>query len=117
MISYSYFRNISLETTTNKKRFLYLEISVYDTICFQDYEKRRTIKETPCWIEIHLHRALQLCDEVLDFIQGGAQEDTLEFPGYRKTAAGFAGGGTARMELPKEPGGTDKEIILIDEGR
>jgi hypothetical protein len=59
----------------------------------------------------------QLCDEDLDFIQGGAQEDTLEFPGYRKTAAGFAGGGTARMELPKEPGGTDKEIILIDEGR
>ncbi|KAH7642233.1 smad/Smad4 homolog Medea isoform X2 [Dermatophagoides farinae] len=26
---------------------------------------RKTIKETPCWIEIHLHRALQLLDEVL----------------------------------------------------
>nr|AVK72359.1 SMAD4 protein [Meara stichopi] len=26
---------------------------------------RSTIKETPCWIEIHLHRALQLLDEVL----------------------------------------------------
>ncbi|XP_056602662.1 mothers against decapentaplegic homolog 4 [Triplophysa dalaica] len=26
---------------------------------------RQGIKETPCWIEIHLHRALQLLDEVL----------------------------------------------------
>lgn len=29
-----------------------------------DY-KRKTIKETPCWIEVHLHRALQVLDEVL----------------------------------------------------
>ena len=29
-----------------------------------DY-KRKTIKETPCWIEIQLHRALQVLDEVL----------------------------------------------------
>jgi len=59
----------------------------------------------------------QLRDEDLDVIQGGSKEDTLEFPGYRKTVTGFAEGNTARMELPKEPGGTDKEIILIDEGR
>ena len=26
---------------------------------------RHSIKQTPCWIEIHLHRALQLLDEVL----------------------------------------------------
>ena len=26
---------------------------------------RHSIKETPCWIEVHLHRALQLLDEVL----------------------------------------------------
>ncbi|XP_063929563.1 mothers against decapentaplegic homolog 4 isoform X2 [Zophobas morio] len=26
---------------------------------------RQSIKETPCWVEIHLHRALQLLDEVL----------------------------------------------------
>ncbi|CAB3366192.1 mothers against decapentaplegic homolog 4 [Cloeon dipterum] len=26
---------------------------------------RASIKETPCWIEVHLHRALQLLDEVL----------------------------------------------------
>ncbi len=60
------------------------------------------------------HPAIQqLSDEDLDFIQAGAKEDTLEFPGYRKTAAGFSAG----MKLPEEPGGTDKEIILIDEGR
>lgn len=26
---------------------------------------RPSIKQTPCWIEVHLHRALQLLDEVL----------------------------------------------------
>ena len=26
---------------------------------------RQSIKETPCWIEIHFHRALQLLDSVL----------------------------------------------------
>ncbi|XP_048477961.1 mothers against decapentaplegic homolog 4 isoform X1 [Plutella xylostella] len=26
---------------------------------------RSSIKETPCWVEVHLHRALQLLDEVL----------------------------------------------------
>ncbi|OQR71545.1 mothers against decapentaplegic4-like [Tropilaelaps mercedesae] len=29
---------------------------------------RSSIKETPCWLEIHLHRALQLLDEVLHSI-------------------------------------------------
>lgn len=29
-----------------------------------DYH-RQSIKQTPCWIEVHLHRALQLLDEVL----------------------------------------------------
>uniref|UniRef100_F7A1M2 Mothers against decapentaplegic homolog n=1 Tax=Monodelphis domestica TaxID=13616 RepID=F7A1M2_MONDO len=32
---------------------------------YLDREAGRSIKETPCWIEIHLHRALQLLDEVL----------------------------------------------------
>lgn len=26
---------------------------------------RTSIKDTPCWVEVHLHRALQLLDEVL----------------------------------------------------
>lgn len=26
---------------------------------------RISIKDTPCWVEVHLHRALQLLDEVL----------------------------------------------------
>lgn len=29
-----------------------------------DY-RRQSIKETPCWVEIQLHRALQLLDSVL----------------------------------------------------
>ena len=29
-----------------------------------DYKQRMKIEETPCWIEIHLHRALQLSDQV-----------------------------------------------------
>lgn len=29
-----------------------------------DYQ-RQSIKDTPCWVEVHLHRALQLLDEVL----------------------------------------------------
>ncbi|XP_026814836.1 mothers against decapentaplegic homolog 4-like isoform X3 [Rhopalosiphum maidis] len=33
-----------------------------------DY-RRSSIKETPCWIEVHLHRALQLLDEVLHSMQ------------------------------------------------
>ncbi|XP_040572359.1 mothers against decapentaplegic homolog 4 [Lepeophtheirus salmonis] len=32
-----------------------------------DYN-RKSIKDTPCWIEVHLHRALQLLDEVLHSI-------------------------------------------------
>uniref|UniRef100_A0A5S6QPG2 Mothers against decapentaplegic homolog n=1 Tax=Trichuris muris TaxID=70415 RepID=A0A5S6QPG2_TRIMR len=31
---------------------------------------RQSIKETPCWVEVHLHRALQLLDEVLHTMPG-----------------------------------------------
>jgi MAD (mothers against decapentaplegic) family protein 4 len=31
---------------------------------------RQTIKQTPCWIEIHLHRALQILDHVLHSLPG-----------------------------------------------
>ena len=37
-----------------------------------DY-RRQSIKETPCWIEIHLHRALQLLDSVLHNMPSEAQ--------------------------------------------
>lgn len=33
-----------------------------------DYKQRMKIEETPCWIEVHLHRALQLSDQVLHSI-------------------------------------------------
>ncbi|XP_065841595.1 mothers against decapentaplegic homolog 4-like [Oscarella lobularis] len=32
---------------------------------------RQSIKQTPCWIEIHLHRALQLLDNVLHSLPSG----------------------------------------------
>lgn len=35
-----------------------------------DYQ-RKSIKETPCWIEVHLHRALQILDEVLHSMPAG----------------------------------------------
>jgi hypothetical protein len=31
-----------------------------------DYQ-RRSITETPCWIEVQLHRSLQLLDDILNF--------------------------------------------------
>ena len=36
-----------------------------------DY-RRQSIKETPCWVEVNLHRALQLLDGVLQTTQAGA---------------------------------------------
>ena len=36
-----------------------------------DY-RRQSIKETPCWVEVNLHRALQLLDGVLQTTQGAA---------------------------------------------
>ncbi|XP_029359590.1 mothers against decapentaplegic homolog 4-like isoform X1 [Echeneis naucrates] len=36
---------------------------------------RRSIKDTPCWLEVHLHRALQLLDQVLHTLP--PQEHTL----------------------------------------
>ncbi|XP_023340149.1 mothers against decapentaplegic homolog 4 [Eurytemora carolleeae] len=35
-----------------------------------DYN-RKSIKETPCWVEVHLHRALQILDEVLQSMPVG----------------------------------------------
>lgn len=29
---------------------------------------RQSIKDTPCWLEVHLHRALQLLDQVLHML-------------------------------------------------
>jgi len=37
-----------------------------------DYN-RKSIKETPCWIEVHLHRALQILDEVLQSMPVGGR--------------------------------------------
>lgn len=37
-----------------------------------DY-RRQSIKETPCWVEIHLNRALQLLDSVLTQLPSESQ--------------------------------------------
>ncbi|XP_068619506.1 mothers against decapentaplegic homolog 4 isoform X2 [Battus philenor] len=39
---------------------------------------RTSIKETPCWVEVHLHRALQLLDEVLHTMPIDGPRTTIE---------------------------------------
>ncbi|XP_028025373.1 mothers against decapentaplegic homolog 4 isoform X2 [Bombyx mandarina] len=39
---------------------------------------RTSIKETPCWVEVHLHRALQLLDEVLHTMPIDGPRSTIE---------------------------------------
>ncbi|THD24481.1 MAD protein [Fasciola hepatica] len=43
---------------------------------------RRSIKETPCWIEIQLHRPLQLLDEVLQGMPLNDRKPTRHFFPY-----------------------------------
>ena len=40
---------------------------------------RPTIKDTPCWIEIQLHRPLQLLDEVLQMMMSTSAADDTKF--------------------------------------
>ena len=67
-----------------------------------DY-RRQSIKETPCWIEITLHRALQLLDNVLhnmpseQQIQEGIGEGGREEGGKREGKKGIGEGGGERV--------------------
>ena len=67
-----------------------------------DY-RRQSIKETPCWIEITLHRALQLLDNVLhnmpseQQIQEGIGEGGGEEGGKREGKKGIGEGGGERV--------------------
>lgn len=47
---------------------------------------RQSIKDTPCWLEIHLHRALQLLDQVLHALP--QQEPSLWVRGRGYTHSG-----------------------------
>ena len=40
---------------------------------------RKSIKETPCWVEIQLHRPLQLLDEVLQAMPNNDYKPGLSF--------------------------------------
>ncbi|XP_055341005.1 mothers against decapentaplegic homolog 4-like isoform X2 [Paramacrobiotus metropolitanus] len=44
-----------------------------------DYQ-RKTIKETPCWVEIHVNRALQLLDDVLRSAPSNEPRTMTEYP-------------------------------------
>ena len=35
-----------------------------------DYKNRKTIVDTPCWIQVQLHRGLQVLDEILREVKG-----------------------------------------------
>lgn len=66
-----------------------------------DY-RRQSIKETPCWIEITLHRALQLLDNVLHSMP--SEQQIQEGIGERKQETGGRGKGT---EVGKRAGAVD----------
>ena len=56
----SFYGDMSIKHTNIKCLFILLGWG-------PDYN-RKSIKETPCWIEVQLHRALQLADELLHSI-------------------------------------------------
>jgi len=66
-----------------------------------DY-RRQSIKETPCWIEITLHRALQLLDNVLHSMP--SEQQIQEGIGERKQETVGRGKGT---EVGKRAGAVD----------
>ena len=41
---------------------------------------RKTIKECPCWVEVQLHRALQLLDDVLKNLNNSSHHPALGHP-------------------------------------
>ena len=36
---------------------------------------RQSIKETPCWIEMHFHRALQIKDNISEYSDAGFNDN------------------------------------------
>uniref|UniRef100_A0A1I8G8J4 Mothers against decapentaplegic homolog n=1 Tax=Macrostomum lignano TaxID=282301 RepID=A0A1I8G8J4_9PLAT len=58
---------------------------------------RKTIKETPCWVEVQLHRPLQLLDEVLQSLPLNDLKPTRHF-----LQQGGSGGASASPKLPSQ---------------
>lgn len=77
-----------------------------------DY-RRQSIKETPCWIEITLHRALQLLDNVLHNMP--SEQQIQEGIGERGGKEGEGEEGEGK-EGEGEEGGDGKEAVCIHYG-
>ena len=45
-----------------------------------DYKNRKTIVDTPCWIQVQLHRGLQVLDEILREVKGRQDAQTKHSP-------------------------------------
>ena len=81
---------------------------------------RQSIKETPCWIEIHLHRALQLLDEVLHTMPIADPQPLDWAPGRDAQELAWGGGGGGKIGMRLFPDsilspylGADSTCIMI----
>ena len=76
-----------------------------------DY-RRQSIKETPCWVEITLHRALQLLDNVLHNLPS-QQQIQENIAGSNMTASEQSRGEGEEGEVGKEESEGESEVSLV----